>query len=131
MGAGESTKLIVVEESMAAIVVSELLEGVFKAVEVVIVQQAQDLGVEARDHVMARDYVDEPWGTGLVGEAQDLVTVLALRVVGDAEADDDADARSVLVLVPFTFFGGDPVEGCRKPRDKPGDVGLCGQDYKK
>ena len=114
MGAGESTKLIVVEESMAAIVVSELLEGVFKAVEVAIIQQAQDLGVEARDHVMARDYVDEPWGTGLVGEAQDLVTVLALRVVGDAEADDDADARSVLVLVPFAFFGGDPVEGCRK-----------------
>ena len=81
MGAGESTKLIVVEESMAAIVVSELLEGVFKAVEVIIVQQAQDLGVEARDHVMARDDVDEPWGTGLVGEAQDFVTVLALRVV--------------------------------------------------
>ena len=81
MVARKTTEEVIVEKAFVALVLSKLLKRCFEAVQFVVIEKAQQLGVEARDNIVPHDNVNESWGARLVGEAEYLVAVLVRFVV--------------------------------------------------
>ena len=124
MGVGKSTELVVAKEAMGAFSCVELLEGVLEAVEVLVVEEAEQLGVEASDYVVAYHNVHQLRLPRPVRETQDFVAVLVTCVVAYGKANNDPESSSVLVVVCYPLLRVDPIEGRREPGDKPGDIRL-------
>ena len=124
MRVGEATELVVIQKAMSAFRVAKFLEGVLEPVELVVVEETDELWVEAGHNVVTDHDVEELRGSGAVWETQDLVAVLVAAVGADREANDNSQSCSVLVMVCDSLVRMNPVERCREPGYEPRNIWL-------